>query len=75
MGEMHSENLPATIVPFRRVERASRPPVALPAGEILFFTGVRYVRDAEDAATGPDDGPATDDGAQSSPGRRKRRRA
>ena len=79
MGEPLSNIASTNILPFRRAGagRANRPPVAPHPGEILFFTGVRYCRDADDEAAGPDTGPATDDGAQSgaAPGRRKRRRA
>ena len=75
MGEPLSNIASTNILPFRRAggARAGRAPVAPHAGEILFFTGVRYCRDGEGEASG--NGPATGDGAANGPGRRKRRRA
>lgn len=74
MGEFSDADVARNVIAFRRPVRALHPaaPVALHAGHIVFFTGVRYERMAESASANPD-GPHSDDGASAN--RKKRRRA
>ena len=70
MGDIRIVGSASNIIAFRRSTKSSRSaaPVELHAGQILFFTGVRYERHVE-----VEDGPHSEDGASAT--RKKRRRA
>ena len=73
MSVTELQGAPQNILLFRRgaAPHRARPEVDLHGGRILFFTGVRYERMRDEAVSGPDGGPRSDDGAS----RKKRRRA
>lgn len=73
MSETQLQSAPQNILLFKRGAQPQRAcqEVELHAGHILFFTGVRYERMQDAAASEPDGGPRSDDGAS----RKKRRRA
>ena len=80
MGEQQFEKSACAILPFRRlsVARPGKAAVGLHAGDIVFFTGIRYARDDADGVSGPESGPhgVEGDGTHSSrPGGKRRRRA
>ena len=70
MGDIALVESSANVIAFRRTTKSTRAaaPVELHAGQILFFTGVRYERMAES-----DGGPHREDGSSAT--RKKRRRA